>query len=110
MCNKCNQNQAYQKLEKSLTDVIAEEQAKIGYRKEAIQLYYPLGSLKHFFNSNDSADTICKKMNGFSDFVADRLGVIRFSYEEERFCFCLAPEASEYVYKKKKKINLYLNL
>ena len=38
-----NQNQSYQKLEQNLIDVILEEQAKLGYRKEAIQLYYPLG-------------------------------------------------------------------
>lgn len=99
----CNQNQAYQKLEKSLTDVIAEEQAKLGYRKEAIQLYYPLGSLNHFFNSNASVDSMKKKLNSFCDFSIDRLGIIKISYEGERFCFHLAPEASEYVHKNYEK-------
>ena len=42
----------YQKLENSLIDVIKEEQAKLGYRKEEIRLYYPLGSLNHFFDMN----------------------------------------------------------
>ena len=32
----------YERLEKSLTDTIKEEQAKLGFRKEAIRLYYPL--------------------------------------------------------------------
>lgn len=99
MCNICNQKQAYQKLEKNLIDVIAEEQAKLGYRKEAIQLYYPLSSLNHFFNSNDSAEIMEKKLNVFSDFVSDRLGNVRFSHKGERFCFYLAPEASEYVHR-----------
>lgn len=99
----CNQKLAYQKLEKSLTDVIAEEQAKLGYRKEAIQLYYPLGSLNHFFNSSDSADIMVKNLKDFPDFVSDRLGIIRFSYEGERFCFYLSPEASEYVHQNKKE-------
>ena len=49
MCNIHDQNQAYQKLENSLTDVIAEEQAKLGYRKEAIRLYYPQLPLSEFF-------------------------------------------------------------
>ena len=51
MCNICNQKQAYRKLKKNLIDVIAEEQAKLGYRKEAIQLYYPLSSLNHFLTA-----------------------------------------------------------
>lgn len=98
-----NQNHAYQKLEKSLTDVIAEEQAKLGYRKEAIQLYYPLGSLNHFFNSNNSADIMKERLHNFPDFVSDRFGTVKYSYEGERFCFYLAPEASEYVHKNKSK-------
>ncbi len=107
MCNMCNQNKAYQKLEKSLIDVIAEEQAKLGYRKEAIQLYYPLASLNHFFDSNDSADTMERKLDNFLDFVSERLGVIRVSHEGDRFCFYLAPEASEYVQKNKEK-NIFI--
>ncbi len=39
----------YSKLETSLIDVIKEEQAKLGYRKEKISLYYPLVSLNHTF-------------------------------------------------------------
>lgn len=97
------QNQAYQKLEKSLTDVIAEEQAKLGYRKEAIQLYYPLKSLNHFFNSNDSVDNMLKKLSRFPEFSMCRLGLTKISHEGERFCFYLAPEASEYVHNNKEK-------
>ena len=41
----------YKKLQDSLIDVIAEEQAKLGYMKEPIRLYYPLSSLHHFFES-----------------------------------------------------------
>ena len=39
----------YNRLETSLIDVIKEEQAKLGYMKEKISLYYPLSSLNHFF-------------------------------------------------------------
>ena len=103
MCSMRNQEPAYQKLEKSLTDVIAEEQAKLGYQKETIRLYYPLSSLNHFFDSSDSADIMEKKLSHFPDFVADRFGITSFSHEGERFCFYLAPEASEYVHQNKKE-------
>ena len=32
----------YERLEKSLTDTIKEEQAKLGFRKEAIRLSHPV--------------------------------------------------------------------
>ena len=99
----CSQNQAYQKLEKSIIDFIAEGQAKLGYSKEAIRLYYPLASLNHFFNSNVTADAMEQNLAGFCDFAADRLGVIKFSHEGERFCFYLAPEAAAYVHENKEK-------
>ena len=42
----------FSRLENSIIDVIKEEQAKLGYRKEEIRLYYPLSSLNHFFETN----------------------------------------------------------
>ena len=57
----------YERLEKSLTDTIKEEQAKLGFRKEAIRLYYPLSSLNHFFDVQEEkskcfiACSICRK-------------------------------------------------
>ena len=34
----------FEKLEQNIIDMIKEEQAKLGYRKESIRLYYPLSS------------------------------------------------------------------
>ena len=39
----------YKKLQDSLIDVIAEEQAKLGYVKEPIRLYYPFEFSASFF-------------------------------------------------------------
>lgn len=41
-------NEGYKKLLKNLIDVIKEDHAKLGFRKEKIRLYYPLSSLNHF--------------------------------------------------------------
>ena len=46
----------YNRLETSLIDVIKEEQAKLGYMKEKISLYYPLSSLNHFFGNETDGD------------------------------------------------------
>lgn len=41
----------YKRLEQSLIDIVKEEQAKLGYRKEDVRLYYPLSTLNHFFDT-----------------------------------------------------------
>ena len=57
------QNEAYQKLMDNLCDIVAEEQAKLGYMKEPIRLYYPLSSLNHFFGGDVSADEMQEKLS-----------------------------------------------
>ena len=62
------QNEAYQKLMDNLCDIVAEEQAKLGYMKEPIRLYYPLSSLNHFFGGDVSADEMKEKLSAcFND-------------------------------------------
>ena len=46
----------YDNLQHNLIDLIREEEAKLGYRKENIRLYYPLSSLCHMFGC-DVRDT-----------------------------------------------------
>lgn len=41
----------YEKIFENLEDLLAEEQAKLGYRKEPVRFYYPLSSLNHFFDA-----------------------------------------------------------
>lgn len=52
----------YERLEKSLTDTIKEEQAKLGFRKEAIRLYYPLSSLNHFFDVQEREEQMLHRL------------------------------------------------
>ena len=95
--------EAYKKLERSLTDNIAEAQAKLGYSKNTMQFYYPLRTLNHFFNSEWEADEMNKALQGFIDFVAPRFGETRIEYKEHRFCFYLSEAAPTYVHEHKEK-------
>ena len=52
----------YKRLEQSLIDIVKEEQAKLGYQKEKIQLYYPLSSLNHFFSTQDSEEEMAGRL------------------------------------------------
>ena len=68
------QNEAYQKLMDNLCDIVAEEQAKLGYMKEPIRLYYPFSSLNHFFVGDVSADEMQEKLSKFKSFAYDKFG------------------------------------
>ena len=55
----------YKPLERNLMDIIKEEQAKLGYRKERIRLYYPLSSLNHFFQRDFTVEEMKECLKEF---------------------------------------------
>lgn len=92
-----NITDGYEKLENSLMDIVKEEQAKLGYRKEKIRLYYPLSSLNHIFNSNMDVDAMKENLRGYGK-RTKHLGDVKVSNEGERFCFNIPEDGVEYVY------------
>ena len=86
----------YKKLQDSLIDVIAEEQAKLGYMKEPIRLYYPLSSLHHFFKSEGDAEAMQESLGGFPEATKEIFGEVQVSHKGDRFCFFLSENATEY--------------
>ena len=89
---------SHEKLEKNLIDLIKEEQAKLGYQKESVRLYYPLSSLLHFYDCNDRADEMQNRLSDFSSAVADTLGEVEVSHRGDRFCFLIPESGTEYVH------------
>ena len=85
------QNEAYQKLMDNLCDIVAEEQAKLGYMKEPIRLYYPLSSLNHFFGGDAFADEMQEKLSKFESFAYDKFGEVEITHNggQNRFIFDL---------------------
>ena len=71
----------YDKLERNLIDIVKEEQAKLGFFKEDIRLYYPLSSLNHFFNSSDSADEMQMRLDTLPESITSKLGQIEVSHK-----------------------------
>lgn len=121
----------YSNLERSLIDVIKEEQAKLGYYREDIRLYYPLSSLNHFLGTDVNADKMQKILEGTGENVDetrnivegkeagsataepivagmnarlfDKLGMVEVSHRGDRFCFHILPEGVEYVHENTKE-------
>ena len=100
----------YDNLQRSLVDVIKEEQAKLGYYREDIRLYYPLSSLNHFFGTNVGADEMQLILDGtgeqdhtpiatgMNEALSDKLGMVVVSHRGDRFCFHIPPEGVAYVH------------
>ena len=63
----------FKRLEKNLIDIIKEEQAKLGFRKEEIRLYYPLISLNHFFEADDDVDEMQTRLEQFPEEVKKKI-------------------------------------
>ena len=88
----------YDKLERNLIDIVKEEQAKLGFFKEDIRLYYPLSSLNHFFDASDSADEMQMRLDTLPGSVTSKLGQIEVSHKGDRFCFHIPQEGTVYVH------------
>jgi hypothetical protein len=86
------------KLEQNICDVVKEEQIKLGYRKEAIRLYYPLLSLNRFLGTDLSIEEMKKALEEFCHHMGNKIGKTEVSNAGERFCFLLYSEVSEYIY------------
>lgn len=92
------QQMGYEQLEKSLVDTIKEEQAKLGFRKEAIRLYYPLSSLNHFFDAQDGEEQMLDRLQHLPDTWQNTLGAVGVTAKKERFCFYIPEQGGEYVH------------
>lgn len=88
----------FKRLEKSLIDIIKEEQAKLGFRKEEIRLYYPLISLNHFFEADDDVDEMQTRLEQFPEEVKKKLGDICVTHKKDRFCLHIPEQGSVYVH------------
>ena len=75
-----------------------EEQAKLGFRKEEIRLYYPLISLNHFFEADDDVDEMQTRLEQFPEEVKKKLGDICVTHKKDRFCLHIPEQGSVYVH------------
>ena len=85
-------------LEKNMTDVIKEQQVKLGYRSESVYLFYPLLSLNRLLGTCLDADQMTEALSAFCDFAEERLGRIEVSRQGDRFCMAVPDRGADYVH------------
>lgn len=88
----------YNKFEKNIFDFIKEQQIKIGYRSEAIYLYYPLQSLNRLLDVSCDVQMMKTALLEYAALKEKQLGIIEVSNEGERFCLKFPSKTAEYVH------------
>lgn len=82
--------------------MIQEQQVKIGYMSGVTRFYYPLQSLNRLLGTELTEEEMQHALEEFSDHACDRLGKVKASSKNERFCITLPPQASDYVHENRK--------
>ena len=90
----------FQALENNIIDVIREEQIKLGYRSETIRLYYPMESINNLLGHDNSITELQEILDRFCEYVKVRLGDVKHSNENRRFCIIIPPSGVTYVHEK----------
>ena len=85
-------------LARNIFDVIEEGQLKLGYRREAIRLYYPLASLNAFMNASCDLAQMHAALRDFAMRHREVFGEIAVSSKGDRFCLTVPPEGVAYVH------------
>ena len=85
-------------LEKNIIGVISEQQIKLGYRSEAVRIYYPLDSLHAILHTEDTLMQMIDHLQEFGEYARERLGRVEANSDGVRFCITIPPQGSDYIH------------
>lgn len=85
-------------LEQNITDVIFEQQLKLGYRKERVLLYYPLESLNHLLEVDCDVLQMLAVLEAFAEKKQELYGDFVIQNSGDRFCIGVSEKGTEYIF------------
>lgn len=88
----------FKALIQSLTDIIQEEQIKLGYQKEVIRLYYPAQSVNHLLDTDLDSESLLRILEDLPAACEQTLGPVSATQKNDRFCFLIPQEGVTYVH------------
>lgn len=87
----------YSALERNLIEVMEEQQAKLGFDGETINLFYPVDSVAMMIGLDPQEKTLTEALNGFCAHAEEKLGKIAYAVHEGRVSFAIPSEGGKYV-------------
>lgn len=98
----------YRRLEKNLCDSIHEIQVKLGFAKESIGLYYMKPSIQQLLGVGEvEQEEFLQLLKGFVEETSSRLGKIKITGSEGRYCFQIPVEGVCFIHQSYKE-NIFL--
>lgn len=88
----------YDSFMNNIIDLVREQQAKLGYRRECVRLYYPAASLGHLLGVQADCDGLQEILDEIPAGITDTYGMVTATHKGERFCITLSEAVSEYVH------------
>lgn len=79
--------------------MIKEFQAKIGYCKNPVHLYYPLESLNRLLDTEETYEEMYHTLKYFSEISIPIFKGVKISLEDHRFCIMIPEEGTDYIQK-----------
>ena len=87
----------YSALEKNVIEVMEEQQAKLGFDKETVYLFYPVDSVALMLAIPAQEKGLTEALNGFCAHVRSRLGDVSYVLRDGRVSFAVPTQGAEYV-------------
>ena len=90
----------FENLMKNLSDVIVEEQLKLGYRRETVRLYYPPASLQRLLGVEGERAHLEEALHGFCAEARGTLGEVTAVMDAQggRYCLAVPPQGVQYIH------------
>lgn len=90
----------FENLMKNLSDVIVEEQLKLGYRRETVWLYYPPASLQRLLGVEGERAHLEEALHGFCAEARGTLGEVTAVMDAQggRYCLAVPPQGVQYIH------------
>ncbi len=83
----------------NIIEQIKEAQLKLGFAKESIRLYYPIGSLCRLLQAEcRNAEELCGLLKHEKYFEDTELGTLRFAISGGRIEVCVSPQGAAHVH------------
>lgn len=82
-------------LEHMISQMIVEQQVKLGYVKETVRLYLPSSTLEGILQTSELKEPLGR----FCKVVQGRLGKVEITRQGQRYCIAIPPEGGAYIHK-----------
>ncbi|MBR5231883.1 MAG: DUF3877 family protein [Clostridia bacterium] len=100
----------YSALERNIIEVMEEQQAKLGFDGETVNLFYPVDSVAMMLGVDSREQTLTEALKGFCAYAEEKLGEISCAIYDGRVSFAIPAKGGQYVSSRLKENSFIVRL